>query len=263
MITILTIIFLFFGLIIGSFLNVVIFRFNTHRTFGGHSGCMTCKKRLKPHELVPVFSFLFLRGRCSGCKSKISWQYPIVEMISGIIFAFLFLKFQNLFFVDTISFSVTYAFYATVFSILLIIAVYDLRHKIIPDSLSATLAILAFLSLFLFSPFGLYLHLPSWGNLLAGPLVALPFALLWLFSKGTWMGLGDAKLAIGLGWILGISKLLSGIVLSFWLGALVGLFLIFFNKKYSLKSEVPFGPFLVLGTLIAFLFELNLWAFPF
>lgn len=256
---IITIFLFIFGLIIGSFLNVVIFRLNTHKTFGGHSGCMTCHKKLSPVELVPIFSFLFLKGRCRGCRSRISWQYPIVEFISGIFFALLFLKFENLFYIDPFSFSITYAFYITVFSLLLVIAVYDLRHKIIPDSLSLFLGILTFIGLFFFNSFGFYPHWPHYLDLLAGLFIALPFALLWFFSKGKWMGLGDAKLAIGLGWFLGFSNLLPGVVISFWLGAIIGVFLIVFSKKYSIKSEVPFAPFLVLGSLIAFLFSLQIF----
>lgn len=263
MITIITIFFFVFGLIIGSFLNVVIFRFNTHRSFGGHSGCMTCQKKLCWHELIPIFSYLFLRGKCSGCQSKISWQYPIVEFLTGIFFMGLFLKFQNLFFIDTFSFSLTYAFYATIFCLLMVISVYDLKHKIIPDSLSLAFGILTFIGLFFFGPFGFYFHLPSWSALLAGIILALPFALMWLLSKGAWMGLGDAKLALGLGWFLGLATGLSGLVLAFWIGATIGTFLIIFTKKYSMKSEIPFAPFLVLGSLIAFLFNLNLFSLAF
>src|ERR1035437_10118568 len=142
MILILTIIFFVFGLIIGSFLNVVILRLNTQKSLGGRSGCMSCLNKLSWYELIPVFSFLGLRGRCKNCKAKISIQYPIVELITGFIFAALFLKFQNVFFFNTVPvFSFTYAFYAVAFSLLLVIAVYDIRHKIIPNKLSLILGV--------------------------------------------------------------------------------------------------------------------------
>ena len=86
-----TIIFFILGLVIGSFLNVVIFRLNTHRSFGGRSGCMSCGKKLPWYELIPLFSYLALGGRCSGCKTKISKQYFWVELLTGLIFAGLFL----------------------------------------------------------------------------------------------------------------------------------------------------------------------------
>ena len=256
---ILTIIFFVIGIIIGSFLNVVIFRFNTERSFGGRSGCMICQNKLCWYELIPLVSFFALKGRCRSCKTKISIQYPIVELITGLIFAGLFLKFQDIFFINTIVFSISYAYYATMFSILLVIAVYDFKHKIIPDTLSLIFGVITFIGLFFFANYLFYPHIPSILEFLSGILLALPFALLWLISKGTWMGLGDAKLALGLGWLLGFSSLLSGVVVAFWSGAIIGLILLIFSKKYKIKSEIPFAPFLVLGTLIAFLFELSLF----
>jgi len=258
-----TIIFFILGLIIGSFLNVVIFRFNTERSFGGRSGCMTCQNKLCWYELIPLASFFALRGRCRNCKTKISIQYPIVELISGLIFAGLFLKFQDIFYINTFVFSISYAYYATMFSILLIVAVYDFKHKIIPDKLSLIFSIITFIGLFFFSNFLFYPHIPSVLEFLSGILLALPFAFLWLISRGTWMGLGDAKLALGLGWLLGFSGILSGAVVAFWSGAIVGLVLIVFSKKHGMKTEIPFAPFLVLGVLIAFLFELSLFPISF
>ncbi len=260
---IITIIFFVLGLIIGSFLNVVIIRFNSGRSFGGRSGCMTCQKKLCWYELIPLFSFLGLRGRCLACKAKISIQYPIVELISGLVFAGLFLKFQDIFYGDTIGFTISFAYYAAMFSILLVIAVYDFKHKIIPDVFSLFFGVITFIGLFFFLDSMFYIHMPSIWEFLSGILLALPFALLWLVSKGTWMGLGDAKLALGLGWLVGLSEILSGAVVAFWGGAIVGLILIVFSKKHGMKSEIPFAPFLVLGVLIAFLFELHLFPMNF
>ncbi|MBI3888493.1 prepilin peptidase [Candidatus Nomurabacteria bacterium] len=265
MILLLTIIFFVFGLIIGSFLNVVILRLNTQKTFGGRSACMSCRNTLSWYELFPVFSFLWLGGKCRNCKTKISIQYPLVELVTGLIFAAIFLKFQDIFFLNTFSFSFTYAYYAVVFSLLLVIAVYDIRHKIIPDSLSLTLGILTFLGLFIFGNsnflgyFGFFPHIPSLLEFLAGPLIAAPFALLWLVSGGRWMGLGDAKLALSIGWLLGLSGALSGVVMAFWAGAVIGIILIIFSSKHGMKSEIPFAPYLVLGTALAFIFSLSLF----
>ncbi|MEI8269781.1 MAG: prepilin peptidase [bacterium] len=259
MITTLTIIFFVFGIIIGSFLNVVIYRYNTHRSFGGRSGCMTCGKKLSWYELFPVFSFLFLKGRCKGCKTRISIQYPLVELVTGIIFAGLFLRFQDTFFFDTVGFTISYSYYAVIFSLLLVIAVYDLKHKIIPDALALTLGILSFIGLFFFTNFSYYPHFPTIIEFLSGILIALPFALMWLFSRGKWMGLGDAKLAISFGWLLGISVALSGLVVAFWSGAIVGLALIALSKKHGMKSEIPFAPFLVFGVIATFLFGIQLF----
>jgi len=280
MLTILATIFFILGLIIGSFLNVVIIRLNTEQSFGGRSGCMSCQNKLTWYELIPVFSFLGLRGRCKNCKTKISFQYPLVELITGLIFALLFLRFQDLFFFNTLDFVFTYAYYAVIFSILIVIAVYDLKHKIIPDILSLVLGILAFVGLFFFhatagqvinyglpAQVGFSPHIPTLLEFLAGPIIALPFAFFWLVSSGKWMGLGDAKLAISLGWLLGLFGALSGVVFSFWIGAIVGLSLVIFSrldsarlaKKHGMKSEIPFAPYLVLGVTLVFLFGLYLF----
>ncbi|HEV7424626.1 MAG TPA: prepilin peptidase [Candidatus Paceibacterota bacterium] len=262
-------IFFCLGLIIGSFLNVVIYRMNTGKSLGGRSACMSCLNKLSWYELIPLFSFVGLKGRCKNCKTKISIQYPLVEFITGLIFAALFLKFFSLgitlgrtdaFFVNTSIF--IYMYYAIMFSLLVIIAVYDLKHKIIPDKLSFVFGVLAFLGLFFFTAnnfFAFPPHIPTLLEFLSGPLIALPFAFFWLISRGRWMGLGDAKLALGLGWFLGLASGLSALVIAFWLGAIIGLCLIVFRKGYGMKSEIPFAPYLIFGALLAFIFGLNLF----
>lgn len=264
MIFTLTIIFFILGLVIGSFLNVVILRLNTERSFGGRSGCMSCQKKLSWYELIPVFSYLGLLGRCSGCKSKISSQYPLVEFATGLIFAGLFIKFQDIFLINTITFAIVYSYYVAISALLIIISVYDLKHKIIPDVLAFALGVLGFVGLFFFNTDGyvvFYPHIPSLLDFASGLFVAAPFALFWLVSSGRWIGLGDAKLAVGLGWVLGLSKAISAVVLAFWSGALVGIFLILLSKKYGMKSEIPFAPYLVLGAILAFMFELHIFVF--
>jgi len=241
MISLLLATFFILGLIIGSFLNVVILRFNTQRSLGGRSGCMTCESTLRWYELIPVFSFLGLGGRCRNCKSKISLQYPLVELASGIIFVLLFLEFQDFFLINPKVFFAIFIYYAFAFSLLLVIATYDLRHKIIPDSLSLIFGILAFAGLFFFdissgqslssnAPI-FYAHLPSWDSFLSGIYIALPFAFFWFVSSGRWMGLGDAKLSLGIGWLLGLPLALSSLVVAFWSGAVWGIALIIFSRN--------------------------------
>jgi len=256
---VLTIIFFIFGLIVGSFLNVVIFRYNTSKNLGGRSMCMVCQKKLHWYELFPIFSFLFLKGRCKGCKTKISIQYPLIESATALIFLGIFFKFQDLFYVNTFIFSVTFIYYAAMFSILLVISMYDIKHKIIPDALVLIFGVCTFIGLFFFSGYGFNPHMPSVWEFMSGLVISAPFALLWLVSSGKWMGLGDAKLAVGLGWLIGMSRIFSSVVFSFWSGAIVGLLLMFLSKRYSIKSEIPFAPFLVLGVFIAFIFEIHLF----
>lgn len=242
-----------FGTIIGSFLNVVVFRLKTGKISKGRSICFSCGKHLGSLELIPVVSFLVLRGRCRGCRSPISWQYPFVELLTGLLFAM-----TALFVKDTFSFLLV----TSIFSVLMVIAVYDMRHKIIPDGLSLLFALLSFVSI-IFTHKEMFWSLSTLWHVLAGPALFLPFFLVWLFSRGAWMGLGDAKLAVGIGFLLGITKGLSAIVIGIWAGALWSLSLMLLqkvsgNKKtLSMKSEIPLAPFLILGTIIAYFLEVD------
>lgn len=245
-----------FGAIIGSFLNVVSLRWNTGMGVGGRSKCFSCGKGLVWHELIPLVSFASQKGRCKKCRSKISWQYPVVEFLSGAVFVLIFVKFPPL---DVAS-AITTLLYLFISAILIVITVYDIKHKIIPDSLSYGFAAIAFVSLFLGTggatalgttgTAGIF-HIPLLINLLAGPLCALPFLILWAVSKGTWMGLGDAKLMLGIGWTLGFIGAVSAMILAFWIGAVVSVaWMLVAFKKVKGNYEIPFAPYLILGMYI-------------
>lgn len=258
MINLAIVFFFILGLLVGSFLNVLIFRFNTKKLFKGRSICLSCEKKLSWHELVPLFSFLIQKGRCNSCKSKLSFQYPIVEFLTGILFVFLFFK-LNPNFVFDLYFYFTYLFFVILFSVLLIIIVYDIKHKIIPDSLSLLFFIFSFLSIFLFLDFKFAPHIPSLYQIFSPFLAALPFFLFWLISSGKWMGLGDAKLMAGVGFLLGLSGAFSAMVFAFWSGAIIGLLLLFLDKKKNMKSEIPFAPFIIFGIFVVFFFNIFLF----
>ncbi len=245
------------GTIIGSFLNVVIYRLGTGVSVArGRSMCFSCGKTLKWYELIPVASFLLQRGKCRTCKSKISWQYPIVEIVTGLLFLFTWMlgvQMAEVFFLWVIM------------AILIVIAVYDLRHKIIPNSFVYAFIALSVLLLIWKQGFQVF---TMW-DFYAGPILFLPFAGLWAVSRGAWMGFGDAKLAWGIGWFLGLYAGVSAIILSFWIGAVWGLSLIALShtqqlfgkrKRFTMKSEIPFGPFLIIGTLLVFFFNINVFS---
>jgi len=249
-----------FGAVVGSFLNVVILRYNTgFSPFKGGSKCFSCGKNLRWHELVPIFSFLIQRGRCRGCGSKISWQYPTVELLTGLLFLLFFFNYRS-------GTSIIFILYCwVVVSLLVVIAVYDFRHQIIPNLFVWLFNALAFISVFgilnleFVSNFEFRIS-DLWPRLLAGICFFSFFALLWLVSKGRWMGFGDAKLALGLGWMLGPEKTLLALLFSFWLGAIVGLMLMALkSNKFGLKSKIPFGPFLALGSVMALLIDFNIF----
>ncbi len=251
-----------FGTIIGSFLNVVVLRYNTGLSIiSGKSKCFSCSKDLRWYELIPLFSFFALRGRCSSCNSKISYQYPIVEFLTGIIFLGLFLKF---------GLTSLLPLYLLIASILIAMSVYDFKHKIIPDGMVFVFIMLSIFVFFAIHPLKEILSFPISFDLLAGPLLFSFFAFLWLISKGKWIGFGDAKLAIGVGLLLGFLGGVFAIMLAFWIGAAVSLVLILLQKisasdgkiakfKLSLKSEIPFAPFIILAVFIQLFTSWNLY----
>jgi len=238
-----------FGTIIGSFLNVISLRLNTGKGFGGRSACMSCDNQLTWKELIPVFSFMIQKGSCKKCKSKISWQYPLIEIVAGIIFVLILWVFPPISFQT----AVITGLHLFAGCLLLVISAYDTRHKIIPDALVYTFSFIGLLSLFIGGASGF--QIPTLWALLAGPLLAFPFAFLWVISKGNWMGLGDAKLALGIGWFLGISGGINAVTLAFWIAAPISVIWILMIKG-SLKprTEIPFGPYLILGMYIVLLF---------
>lgn len=256
------------GAIVGSFLNVVILRYNTGRHVTGRSGCPHCGRQLRWFELIPLVSFLVQMGKCRACESKISKQYPLVELLTALLFVLTYWSFG-------IENSSTLLFSLVIWSLLVVILVYDMRHKIIPDVFVYSFIALSFIALFIPAHIGESFSTPSLSILFAGPLIALPFALLWFVSGGRWMGLGDAKLALGIGWVLGLTGGLSALFFAFWIGAVVSITLVCIDYvrsahsralsgahgRFTMKSEVPFAPFLILGFAIVFFFHTNLIAY--
>ncbi len=258
-----------FGAVTGSFLNVLIYRFGSGMKVTGRSKCLSCGKQLTVLQLVPVLSYLALRGRCGHCRAKISAQYPLVEVTLGVMFMVIASK-NALVGVDvSLAHLLVASVDALVWSLLLAVLVYDWKHKIIPDRFSVAFAVLAALSLFLrlhygimsvpYLPFLDYEHGVPWWIDITAPLVALPFALIWLFSGGRAMGLGDAKLAFGIGWFLGLAGSVTALILSFWIALLPSALLLLLRRKhFTMKSEIPFAPFIVMGTFVTYAWSLNI-----
>lgn len=229
-----------FGLIVGSFLNVLIYRFNTGQTITGRSRCFSCNKKLKPKHLIPVFSFLIQKGKCAHCGSGIAWQYPAVELATGLLFVLAGYLATSVF---------SFVWFSFIFSILLVITVYDLRHKIIPDFY----VYLFIATTLIYQIYLWWAGIGTFSDFIIGPCVALFFASLWFVSKGRWMGFGDAKLVLGIGFFLGFPEALWAVLLAFWIGGFVGIVLLLGRARgATMKSELPFAPFLVLGTLLSF-----------
>ena len=178
------------GLSIGSFINAWSFRYKTSRSIFAPSSCFSCGKKLTWIELVPILSFVFLHGKCRSCRARISFQYPLVELITGLVFVFIAYRFG---FATTNYLLLTTHF--VFWSLLIAISVYDIRQTIIPNGGAYFLAALGFISPIIFGNPEMIFQLE---HIIAGPLLALPLACFWFFSRGKWMGLGDAKLELGI-----------------------------------------------------------------
>jgi prepilin signal peptidase PulO-like enzyme (type II secretory pathway) len=262
--------FFVFGTIVGSFLNCVIYRLDKEESFlKGRSYCPHCKHSLSWPDLIPVLSFLILERKCRYCKKPISWQYPLVEIFTGIIFVLIFASqlalmgssgflSNNIIFEEFLVFSSQNwlnLFYLMIIScFLIIIFVYDLKYLLIPDLIIylaiGTTFLYRLLDILIFNQFNFGLLISP---LLSAFFASLFFLTLVLVSKGKWMGTGDIYLAFLMGFILSWPSIMIALMLAFFIGALTGLGLIA-GKKKNLKSEIPFGPFLVLGTFLAVFF---------
>lgn len=250
-----------FGLIIGSFLNVLVLRHNTGHTLLGRSGCAACRAPLLPQDLVPVLSWVMLSGKCRSCGSAISPQYPLVEVVTALAWA-------------TVGW-VGLPPVSTMLMLLLVtmwiaIVVYDIQHTIIPDSWS-------YAALSVALAYGVVMYGISAETMLylaiSAAVTALPLLLLWWGSGGAALGFGDVKLALSIGALLGPWLGVVSVLYGFVYGALwavcvllpmphyrtlytslTGSRLRHVRQRFTMKSEVPFGPFLVLSALTIWTF---------
>ena len=243
-----------FGLTLGSFLNCLIYRFEVGENFlRGRSYCPHCKHILSWKDLIPVFSFIILKGKCRYCKKPISWQYPLVELTTAILFLLIFNYLSKARVGDEGgAFSdLHFSFFIFIIAcFLIIIFVYDLKHYIIPDKIIYPAIGTAFIYNILNSYFVIHNSYSIVNSLEAAFIVSAFFLAVILISRGKWLGLGDVKLAFFMGLFLGFPNILFALFLAFSIGAIIGIGLIISGKK-TLKSEVPFGPFLVTGTFLA------------
>jgi prepilin signal peptidase PulO-like enzyme (type II secretory pathway) len=220
------------GLIFGSFANVLIWRLPQGKNLGGRSICPRCKKKILWFDNLPLLSFFLLQGRCRECKEKISLRYPMVELLTGLVFVLLYLKF---------GLSYKFIFFGLTSILLISIFVIDLTNQIIPDEL-------VFFGIILSVLFNL-----SFVNLFSGFLAALFLLIIHFVTSGRGMGLGDVKFAVFGGMVVGLNHVFYWLVLAFLTGAIVGCILIL-GRKAKLKSKIAFGPFLVLALFLVIFF---------
>lgn len=246
------------GSIIGSFLNVVVLRYNTGLSpLKGRSKCFSCGRQLFWQDMVPILSFLIQSGRCRYCGASISIQYPLVEFMAGLLLPLVYIR---------MDFSSDFIFFLFIFYILLAISIYDFRHKIIPNGLVYGFIFIAFVRL---SWIFLRTMEIDQNIILSTAISFLFFASLWFFSRGRWMGFGDAKLAFGIGLATTACQNFSVVAFSFILGAIVSIvyvllvrvFDFLFNRSSTIETEIPFAPFLVASFFLVFFTGFNYCSF--
>lgn len=241
------------GTIFGSFLNVVVWRLPNNLGLGGRSFCPKCKHQLSALELIPVLSYLGLRAKCKSCKEPISFRYPLIEIITGLLTVVVFIFFwpNNLLEVVILirNIVITYT--------LIAIFIIDYEYYLILDkvvfSVSILLVIFNFAITLLENNWHLNFNNFLLNSIVSGIVASLAFGLIWFISSGKWLGFGDVKFMLLLGLMLGWPRILVAVMLAFYLGALVSIPLLLFKKK-ELKSHIPFGTFLSIGAFIALMY---------
>ena len=272
------------GAIIGSFINALVYRFRSGETMEGRSHCVSCNHTLYARDLVPIFSFLLLRGRCRYCKEFISIQYPLVELVA------MFLS-VGVFLLNPFPLPLLLAFFfwmTTLFS-----SVYDLRFQELPNNSLILGGLLGLATVFINCGGETCVPIiPALDMILAGPFVALPLLSISALSKERAMGWGDGFFMIGFGWLLGMSGGFSALFIGVWSGAIFGLLAIAWqyvyekilkpspqpspskgegatvhhrssedgHAKVTMKSKIPFAPFLALGAIAVYFFHANFLA---
>lgn len=231
------------GLIIGSFLNVCIFRIPKEQSISyPPSHCMKCGERIKPYDLIPVLSYILLKGKCRNCGDKISIRYPMIELFTGIIFLTLYMKF-----------GLTLAFfkYAVFSCFLIVIGMIDLDTTDVyqKTTISGIIAAAAFVIA------GYFFGLSIWNFILGGIIGGGVIYVIYKTTGG--MGDGDAEICLLSGLFLGWKLAILMLFLSFVLGGIVGIFLLM-TKKKSRKDYIPFGPYIAIGSFISVYFGMNI-----
>lgn len=239
-----------FGILFGSFLNCFIYRLEEGKSiWRGRSHCTQCKHQLGFLDLFPILSFVCLKGRCKYCKKKISFQYPLVEFATGFLFVLVFIKyFGTIFAFQSLGVAAYLLLFRDFFFIssLIIIFVYDLKHSIIPDKITLPAIAVAFI-------FNILLGFPFTDLALSAIIGGGFFFLQFFLSKGKWIGAGDIRLGVLIGIMLSWPFVLAALIVSYIIGGVVSLVLLT-QKKWTLKSKVPLGPFLVIGTVLTLLY---------
>ena len=229
-------IFFLCGTIIGSFLSVCIYRIpKDERLITKVSRCTHCNQKIKYYDLMPIFSYLLLKGRCRCCKEKISFRYPTVEILNGILYAVVY---------SVYSFSFISVILCLFFSALIILSYIDLDHMLVPDVINVFILILALFAIVLGDR-------PLIDHITGALVISLPMAILAYATKG--FGSGDVILYFTSGLLVGFTTVSFSFVLACIIGSVSGIFMIA-TKKITRKQETPFVPSIAIGLIVSVLY---------
>ncbi len=244
------------GLTIGSFLNCLIWRLHKNESIWGRSYCPKCLKKIAWYDNIPVFSFVFLLGKCRHCGKKISFQYPLVELAAGVLFVIaainnfgigsweLGILFNSAFHFPHSALILVRDWF--IIAVMIIIFIYDLRWFLILDVITLPACIVVFI-------LNLFLGFNLWNLLISGIIGSSFFLLQFIISRGKWIGGGDIRLGLLMGLALGWPNIIVGLFIAYFIGATAGLGLIL-TKKKQWGSQIPLGVFLSTATVITLFF---------
>lgn len=244
-----------YGASIGSFVQVIATRLNVAPVLKSRSKCLSCGEALRVPDLVPVLSYLFLKGKCRYCRSAYGVSALLVEVTFGIVFVLLYLyvlQGQSNLLLST----AWLLYYTALFITLGVIALYDKAHNYIPALFLYLYGLLTLIMLVI-----RYVHDASWGVLLDPVLTALPFLMLWLITKGKGVGFGDVLMFLGVGAFFSFSQGVVVLLLSVWIGALFGIYMKYFGA-YKGKNNVaiPFVPYIVIAFIIVLFTDIDIYS---
>ncbi|MBI4067471.1 prepilin peptidase [Candidatus Gottesmanbacteria bacterium] len=233
------------GLCIGSFLNVLIDRLSNGETILGRSHCDYCKKTLKTLDLIPLLSFVMLKGKCRYCHKKLSWQYPVVELITGLLFVISYTSIIRI--IELPGSKELLILRLIIISGLIVIFFADLKYRIISDEILVVLLLTTLAYKIFITPGDLII------SFISGIVLFLIFVGLFAITRGRGMGLGDVKYVFFMGLLLGFPASVVAFYIAFLTGAVVSIILIIRGRK-RFGQTIAFGPFLVIATIAA-----NFW----
>lgn len=264
----------FIGICVGSFINAFEYRlYNGIDFLTKRSMCPKCKHKLGALDLVPLVSFAFIGGKCRYCGTKVSWQYPIVEFLSGMLFlasgCYVFERMQVLDLPTLLEMLLISNFVGLILSLFLFFALYDVKHKIVPNQvviptiifvtiLDLILAVGMHLDLFT-SLLAIFENFNILWNVVTAVLGSLFIAFIIILTQGKGMGGGDLKLVFLMGLLLGVKKFIIAMYIAVILGSIVGVLWGFYKRKIR-GLKIPFALFLSMGAILAFLWGEEIWS---